>query len=64
MIMMTLCFDSIEMDSIRCADVEEAIEILAQHSREFSEQNLELQNDWFKLLGKTNIPKVTIKAEF
>lgn len=61
---MSLCFDSIEMDTIVCADVEEAIEILTQHSREFTEQNLELQNDWFNLLGKKHIPKVTIKAEF
>ena len=61
---MYLCFDSIEMDSIECASVDEAIDILKHHSREFSEQNIDLQNDWFKLLGKTNIPKVTIKAEF
>ena len=61
---MILCFDSIEMDMIVCANVEEAIDILANHSREFEEQNVELQNDWFNLLGKSNIPKVTIKAEF
>jgi hypothetical protein len=61
---MSLCFDSIEMDLIECANVEEAVDILIHHSREFTEQNVELQNDWFKLLGKRNIPKVTIKAEF
>lgn len=61
---MTLCFDSIEMDLIECANIEEAVDILVNHSRKFEEQNVELQNDWFKLLGKSNIPKVTIKAEF
>jgi hypothetical protein len=61
---MTLCFDSIEMDLIVCASVEEALDILANHSRKFEEQNVELQNDWFRLLGKTHIPAVTIKAEF
>ena len=61
---MTLCFDSIEMDLIECANVEEAVDILINHSRKFEEQNVDLQNDWFKLLGKSNIPKVTIKAEF
>lgn len=61
---MSLCFDSIEMDLIECASVEEAVDILLHHSRKFEEQNIELQNDWFKLLGKSKIPKVTIKAEF
>ena len=61
---MSLCFDSIEMDLIECTDVEEAVNILIHHSRKFEEQNVDLQNDWFKLLGKSNIPKVTIKAEF
>lgn len=61
---MSLCFDSIEMDLIECANVEEAVDILINHSRKFEEQNVDLQNDWFKLLGKSNIPKVTIKAEF
>lgn len=61
---MSLCFDSIEMDLIECANVEEAVDIFLHHSRKFEEQNVELQNDWFKLLGKSNIPKVTIKAEF
>lgn len=61
---MSLCFDSIEMDLIECENVEEAVDILINHSRKFEEQNVDLQNDWFKLLGKSNIPKVTIKAEF
>lgn len=61
---MSLCFDSIEMDLIECENVEEAVDIFLHHSRRFEEQNVELQNDWFKLLGKSNIPKVTIKAEF
>lgn len=61
---MTLCFDSVEMDLIECASIEEAVDILVHHSRDFKEQNIDLQNDWFKLLGKTNIPRVTIKAEF
>ena len=61
---MSLCFDSIEMDSIECGGIEEAIDILVNHSRKFEEQDVELQCTWFKLLGKKNIPKVTIKAEF
>lgn len=61
---MSLCFDSIEMDLFECENVEEAVDILINHSRKFEEQNVDLQNDWFKLLGKSNIPKVTIKVEF
>lgn len=60
---MTLCFDSVEMDLIECANVEEAVDILVRHSRKFKEQNVELQNDWLKLGGRNN-PRVTIRAEF
>lgn len=60
---MTLCFDSVEMDLIECADIKEAVDILVNHSREFKEQNVDLQNDWLKF-GRGNNPKVTIKAEF
>ena len=61
---MTLCFDGIDMDLIECADIEEAFDIIKNHSRKFEEQNTELQNIWFTLLKKTNVPKVTIRAEF
>lgn len=60
---MELCFDSVVMDLIECENAEEAVDILIHHSREFKEQNIDLQNDWLKF-GKSKNPKVTIRVEF
>lgn len=60
---MELCFDSVAMDLIECADIEEAVDILVHHSRKFEEQNIELQRTWMEF-GRSKNPKVTIRVEF